>query len=250
VTRRLAVIGAVLAVTGCGSSATSMGPTIRLAAAPALGPTLKACAPHIAGVRVRLELRASRDIGEEIRRGVLPDVFLASNTGVPRALARDHRVATPVAFATNSLVIAVPAGDRSIRSLADLGRPGTSLAMGTVSGSLGMYTRTVLAGVQTDQRIAILAKVTVEEDDATRLVQRLVSQSASAGFVFASDVEASGGRLRSVVLPRQLGATVVYSGATVTGAPQPKAAGRVMDDVLHGDCARALRRAGFGPPPR
>ena len=248
--KRCAALLGVVAAAGCGGSTAPSGPTVRVAAASSLEPVLKSCVAGIAGAHVRLELGTSKGLAAEIRHGVLPDVFLASNMGLPLALAREQRVAKPIAFATNQLVIAVPAGDRSIQGLSDLTRPSASIAMGTVSSSLGMYTRAILARLATDQRIAVLSHVQVQEPDGTRLVSRLVSQAAQAGFVFASDVRASAGRLRAVALPPELGATLVYGGATVAHSPQPQAASRVMADVLHGGCAGALRGAGFGAPPR
>jgi molybdate transport system substrate-binding protein len=244
------VLAAGVLAGGCGSSPDATGPSLRLAAAPVLEPALKRCTPQIAGVRVRLEIAQSKNIAAEIRRGVRPDVFLAANVGLPRALARDGLVDRPVEYATNELVIAAPAGDETIRGIDDLARGGGSLAIGTVSSPLGDYTRYVLGKLSTDERIQVLSRVRAQEPDAAAVLDKLVAQAVRAALVFRSDAEGRGGAVRTVALPRELGAKVVYAMSTVKGAPQPAAARRVVADVLHGGCARTLREAGFGAPPR
>jgi molybdate transport system substrate-binding protein len=249
--KRLGVgLAAGLVVAGCGGSPAASGPTLRVAAAPVLQPALKRCTPKIQGVRVRLQIARSDRIGDEIRRGVLPDVLLVANTGLPRALAREGRVEAPVPYATNELVIAVPAGDSSIRGIDDLAAGGHSIGMGSVASPLGTYTRYVLSGLSTFQRIQVLSNVRVQEPNAQAVVDKVVAQEVQAAFVFRSDAASAGGRLRTIALPSDLSALVVYAMAVVRGAPQPGAARKVMRDILHGGCARALRDAGFGAPPR
>jgi molybdate transport system substrate-binding protein len=244
------VLAAGLLTGGCGESAAPSGPSLRVAAAPVLEPVLKRCTPRIKGARVRLEIAQSKAIAAEIRSGVRPDLYLAANTGSLRALAREGRVDAPAPYATNQLVIAAPAGDKAIRGIADLTRGHRSLAIGTVSSPLGAYTRYVLGKLSTYDRIQLLSRVRAQEGDAAAVLARLVSQAVQAALVFRTDVSPVKDQVRTVPLPGELGATVVYSMATVKGAPQPAAARLVAADVLRGGCARALREAGFGPPPR
>src|SRR4051812_8076555 len=246
--------GLVLAVAvlagGCGSSPDPTGPSLRLAAAPVLETALKRCTPRIPGARVRLEIAQSKDIAAVIRRGVRPDLFLAANGGLPRALAREGLVDAPVPYATNDLVIAVPAGNKSIRGIEDLAQSNESLAIGTVSSPLGAYTRYVLGKLATFERIQVLSRVREQKPDAAGVLDKLVGQAVQAALVFRSDAESRGDDVRTLALPPELGATVVYAMSTVKNAPQPAAARRVAADLLHGGCARALREAGFGAPPR
>jgi len=244
------LLAAGLTVSGCGDSPGASGPSLRVAAAPVLESALKSCAPHIRGARVRLEIADSKSIGSEIRRGVRPDLFLAANQGGPRALAREGLVDAPVPFATNELVLAVPAGDKTVQGIDDLAQGDRSLAIGTVSSPLGAYTRFVLAKLSTYDRIQILSRVRAQERDAAAVLDKLVGQAVQAALVFRSDAADANGKVRTVALPPELGAKVVYDMATVKGAPQPAAAQRVKADILHGGCAHALRQAGFGAPPR
>lgn len=244
------VLAIAFAASGCGGSPAQTGPTLRVAAAPVLEPVLKRCTARIKGLQVRLEVADSSAIASEIRRGIKPDVFVAGNTGLPRALAREDRVESPQAFATNDLVIAVPAGDKSIRSLDDLARGDHSIAIGDASSPLGVYTRFVLGKLPTYERIQLLSHVRSQAPDAAAVLDKLVGQTVQAAILFGSEAKTAGDKVRTIALPGELGARVVYALAAVKGAPQPRAAERVVADILRGGCARALRDAGFGAPPR
>jgi molybdate transport system substrate-binding protein len=245
------LLGALLlVVAGCGGgSSEKAGTSIGIAAASSLKDVLDSCAPKIGGVRPHLRYGASRELAAQIRQGIKPELFMATNSNLPRKLAEEGKVDAAVPFATNSLVIAVPSGDKSIHGIADLAREGVTLAIGSVGEPIGDYTRTVIARLPTEERILILSHVRAQERDAKGLVDKLVSQAVSAGFVFRTDVTASDGQLRAVALPAELQPTVTYAMATVKGAPQPAAARKVAADVLHGECGRELRRAGYGSPP-
>ena len=248
VKRLWVLLGATAAATGCGGSASPSGPTLRVAAGSAIGSVLQGCTPNISGVRVRLDIDSTTNIAAEIRRGVLPDVFVATNSGTPAALARAGKVATPVEFAVNALVIAARPGDEETSDLNRLAASDRTIAIGDVSSRLGIHTRSVLGRLPLDQRIALLSRVSAQAPDGRRVVAKVVSRAADAAFVFRSDVRESKDKLHATDLPGELGGVVVYAMAIVNGTRQPQAARRIVDDVLHGGCAVALRRAGFAAP--
>jgi molybdate transport system substrate-binding protein len=251
VRRVAALAGVLLAVAGCGSgSSEKVGTSIRISAASSLQDVLSSCAGKIDGVRPHLQFGGSDELAAQIRQGVKPELYMAANQNLPKKLAQEGKVDTPVAFATNELVIAVPSGDKSIHGIGDLARGDVSLAIGSVGVPIGDYTRTVIGKLPTQERIQVLSRVRSQEPDTKGIVGKLVSQAVKAGFVYRTDVTASDGKLRAVALPAALEPTVTYAMATVKDAPQPAAGRKVFEDVLHGGCARELRRAGFGPPPR
>jgi molybdate transport system substrate-binding protein len=244
----LAVVGG-----GCGGNAAAGGPRERpqlvVSAAASLGDALAGCAPRFADADVRLSLAGSDELAAQIRQGVEPDVYAAANMRLPRELARENLLREPVAFATNELVLAVGA-DSAIASLADLGREGVTLAIGSESVPVGAYTRDVLDRLDDRHRAAILANVRSNEPDVRGVVGKLAQGAADAGFVYRSDVRASRGRLEAIALPDRLRPAVAYGAGVVEGARRPALARRYVDDLRGGACARALRDAGFGPPPR
>ncbi len=203
---------------------------------------------RFAPARVRLSFAGSDGLAAQIRQGVRPDVFASANAELPNRLFEEGLLERPRTFATNTLVLAVPA-DSEIDALEDLGGAGTTIALGSPAVPIGSYTRQALARLP-DGGAAILANVRSEEPNVNGIVGKLVQGAADAGFVYASDVRATGGRLRTIDLPRGLRPEVAYGVALVEGAENPDGARAFIDGLLEGEGAAALRAAGFGPPPR
>jgi molybdate transport system substrate-binding protein len=249
---RFAVIAAVLALAaaGCGGDDEPAEARARVvvSAAASLTEALTACQDAVEGVQPRISFAGSDELAAQIRQGVKPDVYLAANTRLPGELAAEGLLAEPVTFATNTLVLAVPA-DSDAAAVEDLARDGTTVVMGSESVPIGAYTREVLARLGGAQEEAILANVRSNEPDVKGVVGKLTQGAADAGFVYNTDVVATNGKLKAIELPARLRPEVAYGGATVEGAPNPEGAAAYLDSVTSGGCAEALRDAGFGPPP-
>ena len=229
---RPALLLAALLIAGCGDDG-----ALRVSAAASLKAALPEYEPD-----ARYSFAASDELAAQIRAGARPDVFAAANTSLPDKLHADGLVERPVVFATNRLVIAVPAaGDGEVRSAADLARPGVRLAIGSASVPVGIYTREVIARLPRSEEI--LANVRSTEFDVVGVVGKLTQGAVDAGFVYATDVEGSGGRLRAIELP--VDADVRYAAAVVRGGDNADAARAFVEGLPR---ARALAEAGFGPP--
>jgi molybdate transport system substrate-binding protein len=251
VRRMLTLTAALLAIAGCGDDATVSGgggkPQIVVSAASSMKEALTACAPEFPDATVRLQFAGSDELAAQIRQGVPVDVFAAANTKLPDALAQEGKLGEPVTFATNQLVLAVPAGG-DVDSLSALERPGVTLVVGAEGVPVGDYTRAVLARLGADRSKAILANVRSNEPDVKGIVGKLTQGAADAGFVYESDVKAAGGALRAIELPAALHPTATYGAGVVEAARQPDAAEAFVDDLLAGGCHDALLDAGFGEP--
>ena len=197
----------------------------------------------------RFSFAGSDELAAQIRQGARPDVYAAANTELPGALYREGLVERPVTFATNAVVLAVPA-DSEIDGLSDLERPGVDLVVGSRSVPVGSYTREVLSRLGSQRAGRILARVRSQEPDVKGVVAKLVPGAADAGFVYRSDVVAAGGRLRALVLPERLRPPAAYAAAVVRAADRPGLARRFVAGLRSGRGARSLRAAGFEPPPR
>jgi molybdate transport system substrate-binding protein len=248
----LALALAALVVGGCGSSGASGGGSdggpLVVSAASSLQKAFTAYAQGFDGGTTRFSFAGSDELAAQIREGVRPDVFASANTKLPAALHAAGLVGAPVVFTGNRLVLAVPRSSR-IRSLAGIERSGTTLAIGSATVPIGSYTRGVLARLQAPARRAILANVRSEEPDVKGIVGKLTQGAVDAGFVYVTDVDATAGALRAIALPASLKPTAAYGVAVVRGAKHPAAARRFIAGLLHGDGQRALRAAGFLPPP-
>lgn len=199
---------------------------------------------------VRLSFAGSDELAAQIRAGARPDVFAAANTALPDELHAAGLLERPRTFAANRLVLAVPAGSTTVRSLDDLARPGVTVVTGAPSVPIGAYTRAVLGRLGAATRARILANVRSQEPDVGGIAAKLTQRAGDAGFLYATDVAAANGRLRAIELPARLRPAVAYAVAVVRGAPNPAAARAFVNGLLAGAGADALRAAGFAPPPR
>ena len=239
-----AATAAALVLAGCGGGDE---PRLVVSAASSMTEALDDCSSEFDGAQVRLSFAGSDELAAQIRQGVKPDVYAAANTKLPDELNKEGLLSEPVEFATNELVIAVPR-DSDVRAVADLGRPGLALAIGSESVPIGSYTRELLARLPGDEGERILANVRSNEPDVKGIVGKLTQGAADAGFVYVTDVNAAGDSLRAVKLPAELEPDVRYAAGVVKGAPRPDEARDFVDGLRHGACADALAEAGFGAP--
>jgi molybdate transport system substrate-binding protein len=237
---------AVLLVAGCGSSS---GPTLTVSAASSLTQAFTRYAASFPGARVRASFAGSDLLAAQIEEGLRPDVFAAANTKLPDVLYHAGLVEKPVVFAANVLVIAVPAKDTKVRSIADLSRPGVTLAIGSPSVPVGVYTRTILDRTGAANSAHIFANVRTEEPDVSGIVGKLTQGAVDAGFTYITDVRATHGALRAIALPAKLQPRVAYAAAVVRGTSHRALAERFVAGLLSGAGAADLRAAGFEPPP-
>jgi molybdate transport system substrate-binding protein len=242
--RLVAAAAAALVLAGCGGGDQ---PRLVVSAASSMTDALTACGADFDGADVRLSFAGSDELAAQIRQGVKPDVYAAANTQLPDELNKEGLLSKPVEFATNELVIAVPR-DSDIQSVEDLARDGVKVAIGSVSVPIGSYTRELLAGLPGSESEAILANVRSNEPDVNGIVGKLTQGAADAGFVYVTDANAAGDKLRAVKLPADLEPNVTYAAGVVKGAKRPDQARDFVDGLRHGGCADALEKAGFGAP--
>jgi molybdate transport system substrate-binding protein len=200
-------------------------------------------------IDVRYSFGGSDSLAAAIRAGARPDVFASADTKLPAQLYAARLVEKPVAFAGNRLVLAVPAGSTKVRSLADLEKPAVTIVAGSASVPVGSYTREVLKRLPPPKSKKILANVRSNEPDVAGVLGKLTQGAADAGFVYITDVKATGGRLRAIDLPAALQPHVAYAAAVVKGTRRPDQAVKYISGLLTGEGRAALARAGFEPPP-
>jgi molybdate transport system substrate-binding protein len=257
--RRLALLAVLLAtliglsVTACGSDDDSTAATgdsreVVVSAAASLKKALTSYADQFDSATVRLSFAGSDELAAQIRQGIKPDVFAAANTKLPDQLFKEGLVEKPVRFATNELVLAVPADSDMITSLQELADDDVTLAVGAEGVPVGDYTLKVLDGLPKAQSKAILANVRSREPDIGGIVGKLTQGAVDAGFVYRSDVEGAGGKLKAIELPDELKPTVEYGVAIVKDARNKAAAQAFIDGLLQGTGAKALKDNGFGAP--
>lgn len=219
-----------------------------VSAAASLKKALTRYGDQFDGGTVRLSFAGSDELAAQIRQGVKPDVFAAANTKLPDQLFKEGLVEKPVRFATNELVLAVPSGGDEVSTVEELAQERTTIAIGAEGVPVGAYTRTVLDRLPAADAKAILANVRSQEPDVGGIVGKLTQGAVDAGFVYRSDVEGAGGRLKAIELPDRLKPTVEYGVAVVKGGKNLAAGTTFVNGLLDGAGAQALQDDGFGPP--
>lgn len=195
------------------------------------------------GTGVTLSFAGSSDLAAQISQGAPADVFASADT---RNMARLQDAGLvdgePRDFATNTLAIAVPAGNPvGIKSFADLARSGTKLVMcarqvpcGAAAAAVEQQTGTDLSPVSEENSVAdVLGKVT--------------SGEADAGLVYVTDVRAAGGRVEDISFPEAAAAVNTYPIATLAAARNKAAAAKFLELVAGPEGREVLAAAGFGP---
>ena len=132
----------------------------------------------------RYSFAGSDVLAAQIKAGARPDVYLAANTKLPQELYRAGLLDKPVVFAGNRLVIAVPAtgsGSGKVKSIADLAKPGVTIAAGSESVPIGSYTRQVIDRLPAARAKKILANIRSSEPDVAGVVGKLEALDLKAG---------------------------------------------------------------------
>ena len=230
---------------GCGGGDET---TLRVSAAASLKTAFENYGASFQDADASFSFAGSDELAAQIRKGARPDVFAAANTKLPDQLYREGLVERPVDFAANRLVIAVPADGDSVRSIADLDNAGVRIAAGSASVPVGSYTREVLSRLGAQQARAIERNIRSNEPDVSGVVGKVSQGAVDAGFVYVTDVEAAGGRLRAIGLPARLQPKVVYGVAVVKGTSHDNEARAFVEGLVSGAGQQALRGAGFEPP--
>lgn len=248
----LAVALATVGLAACGNDDASSGgaahPKLTVLAAASLTEALTSCTRDYPDADVRLSFGGSDELAAQLRRGVPADLYAAANAKLPQQLADEGVVTTPVPYAGNEVVLAVPAEDARVTSLADLAAQSSArLAIGSPSVPIGSATRKLLGRLPAPEEQAILARVKTEEPDVKSVLAKLQRGVVDAAFVYRTDVRAAGDTVRAITLPAATEPRVTYEGAVVRRSKHADAAAALLDDLRGGDCQQALRAAGFLP---
>jgi molybdate transport system substrate-binding protein len=144
-------------------------------------------------------------------------------------------------------VLIVPADNpANITSVNDLTRDNAKLVIGDESVPIGSYTRDVLdgLGIYVDD-----LNIVSQEQKVTDISAKVSLGEADAGFVYVTDAQAAGDKVKSIDLPADANATATYPIGILTDSKNQEAAQRWIDLVMSSDGQQVLRSFGFGPAP-
>ncbi|GAN46082.1 MAG: substrate-binding domain-containing protein [Rhodospirillaceae bacterium] len=187
-----------------------------------------------------------------------PDAYFSGLMAVNRLIEAGDLLGPPTIYATNQLAIMVPKGNPAgIKGLADLARPGLTLAMPNPEfEGVARQIKASLAKAGDDDLVKAVYETKVA--DGTTLLTRmhhrqtpvwLMQGRAQAGVTWRSETlfeEQVGLPTERIDIPDEQNATGIYAGAVVKDAAHPAEA-KLWLDFLMGDDARAVfSRYGFG----
>jgi molybdate transport system substrate-binding protein len=195
---------------------------------------------------VTFNFAGSDELAAQIREGAPADVYAAASPRYPDELYDEGLLEEPRVFATNRLVLIVPADNPArIESVDDLAAGGVQLVVGAEGVPVGDYARTVLDNLG---RTDVLENVVSNEADVKGVVGKITSGTADAGFVYVTDATAAGDEVGTIELPEDAQAVVAYPIAVVAGSEEAEAAQAFVDLVLGEAGRKALADVGFGTP--
>ena len=194
------------------------------------------------GTRVSLSFAGSSDLANQINQGAPADVFASADTK-----NRDKVTGASLAdgesrvFATNTLAIAVPAGNPArVTGFQDLARDGLRLVTCAKQVPCGAAAATV-AG-----KAGVTLRPVSEENAVTDVLGKVTSGEADAGLVYVTDVKSAGDKVVSIPFPEAGAAVNSYPITALSAAKDKEAAKAFIDLVLGSDGQQVLAKAGFG----
>lgn len=256
--RPLAVVAGALVAAGsvaCGGSPddsagatgeTNLTGTLTVLAAASLtdvfGELAEAFEAEHSGVDVDLSFDGSSRLAAQILEGAPADVFAsADDANIATLTDADRTDGRPIAFASNRLVVVVPAGNpQGIADLADLTiAPRVALCQAAVP--CGAY------ATEAFRRAGLAVPPAGSEENVKGVLTKVALGEADAGIVYATDVR---GRddVEAVTLPAEMQAEIRASAVALRDASNIAAARRFVDFLGSAEAQSVLREMGFGAP--
>lgn len=196
------------------------------------------------GTTVALNFAGSAELATQIVEGAPADVFAAADHRTMALVADAGLTArAPQDFATNVLVIAVPAHNPAgIETFADLADPALKVVLCAPEVPCGA------AAARLQEATGVELAPVSEETSVTGVLGKVTSGEADAGLVYVTDVRTAGAAVDSVPLAATDAAANTYPIAELTDAEAPAAARAFVRFVLSAPGQAVLTAAGFGPP--
>jgi molybdate transport system substrate-binding protein len=247
--RKALILGLVLvaACGGSGEGVESEGELLVSAAASLtdafgeIGAAFEAANP---GVDVVLNLGASSALRGQILEGAPADVFASANTSNMDQVAEAGEVAGEAEiFVTNSLQIAVPAGNPAgVVSLDDFANEELLIGLCAEDVPCGEFGREALASA------GVTPSIDTNEPDVRALLTKIEAGELDAGITYVTDVMSTDGAVEGVDIPEESNVVAEYPIAVLAGAPNPDAAAAFVEFVLSEEGQAILTAYGFASP--
>jgi molybdate transport system substrate-binding protein len=195
------------------------------------------------GSGVTFSYGSSATLATQITQGAPADVFAAASPATMKTVTDAGAAASPTDFASNTLEIAVPAGNPGkVTGLRDFADAGLKIAVCDPSVPCGSAAVEVFAA----------AKITPRPDtlgtDVKATLQQVSSNEVDAALVYRTDVIAAGTRVEGIEFPEARQAVNEYPIAALKAAKNAESAQAFVDYVLSPEGQAVLAKSGFAKP--
>lgn len=249
----------VLTVAGCGGTGSSDGSaasddsgsgestTLTVFAAASLTDTYEELADQFSqqhdGVDVQLSFAGSSDLVTQIQEGAPADVIATADERTMEELVEaDALAADPQIFVSNTLVIAVPAGNPSgVEDLASLQDADLDVVVCAPQVPCGAATEAV------EESGGVTLTPVSEEPAVTDVLGKVANGQADAGLVYRTDAAGSPD-VDAIEFDESAHAVNLYPIAPVQDSPHADLAQEFVDFILSDDARPVFDDAGFAAP--
>lgn len=240
----LVILAAGMSLTASACSSDAATATITVGAAASLTDVLTEIGADFTrdtGIDISFSFAASSAIAEQIRGGAPIDAFASAGPTSMAPLIAEQLVTDVADFATNTLAIAVPAGNPgAVTGPGDLSR--VSLVICQEQAPCGVAAAALI------ERAGLTVSPVSLEPDVRSVLGKVIADEADAGIVYATDVIDRDG-IESVPIPADVNVATTYQAAVVADSDSPQAAARFVAYLRGPQAQEALRAAGFGVAP-
>lgn len=229
-----AVSGVVLAIGAAGCGGGDGSTTLVVFAAASLQAPFEELGEQFEaaheGVEVEFSFAGSSTLVAQLQEGAPADVFASADTATMDRLTS----AEPVDLASNTLMIAVPAGNPAhVRDLASLSREGIDLVVCAPEVPCGA------ASSKVEHSAGLTFAPVSEEQSVTDVLTKVTSGEADAGLVYVSDVRRAGDAVEGIEFAEAVDAVNTYPITTVDGSAHEEL-GQEFVDLVTGGAGRAV----------
>ncbi len=194
-------------------------------------------------VEIVISYGGSSALAEQILSGSPADVFASANEATMKAVTDAGLSGGPTIFTTNTLEIAVPAGNPgNVTGLADLANPELTIALCDPVVPCGS------AAVKLLDAAGVTASVDTLEEEVRAALTKVALGEVDAALVYRTDVIAAGDDVEGIEVPEAADVVNKYPISLLVEAPNAEAAQAFIDFVLSEIGLATLQDAGFGAP--
>ena len=207
-------------------------------------------------INVVFNFAGSSTLAAQLAQGAPADVFASANLAQINLAREAQRItSTPQIFATNQLIMIVPADNpANIHTLADLAQPGVKLVVAAPGVPIRDYTDqmiqqwTVQPGTKDEFVSAVKANIVSEESNVRQVAFKVAFGGADVGIAYTTDITPDLlSDVRSIAIPDEFNVIASYPIAVVHDTQHPENAVAFIHYVLSRSGQATLKNWGFSP---